>query len=278
MGKECWSVAEAMSDMRHHISIQNLDIVYGGPESLTSTQAVRGLSLEAMRGEFLTIVGPSGCGKSTLLAAVGGLVPIAEGEILVDGEPVIGPGHDRAVVFQEFALLPWRTVEGNILFGMELHRVPTGQRAQRTAHFIGVVGLDGFEHFYPHQLSGGMRQRVGIARALAVDPEILLMDEPFGALDAQTREIMGNELLKIWEQDRKTVLFVTHSLEEAIYLGDRIAVLTSRPARVKELLPVQLPRPRDLEVRNGPEFVRLRKQLWDILEEEVQQAMRLERE
>ena len=251
-----------------HVSIQGLEVVYGDPDVANRTVAVRDLTLAVERGEFLTIVGPSGCGKSTLLAAVDGLVPVSA---------VVAPGPDRAMVFQEFALLPWRTVEGNIRFGMELRGVRSADGLERARSYLRLVGLAGFEHHYPHQLSGGMRQRVGIARALAVDPDILLMDEPFGALDAQMREIMSTELLKIWEQDRKTVLFVTHSLDEAIYLGDRIAVITSRPGRVKEVLTVDLSRPRTPDVRNTPEFGRLRKYLWDILEDEVQRAMQQER-
>jgi NitT/TauT family transport system ATP-binding protein len=174
-------------------------------------------------------------------------------------------------VFQEFALLPWRTVESNIMLGIELQRkLSKGEMQELVRHYVRMVGLQGFEKHYPHQLSGGMRQRVGIARALAVSPEILLMDEPFAALDAQTREVMSSELLRIWEQERKTVLFVTHSIDESVYLADRVVVLSGCPGCVREIIPVQLARPRNLEIKDEPEFVRMRRHIWGLLEREVQ--------
>ncbi|MBI5441796.1 MAG: ABC transporter ATP-binding protein [Deltaproteobacteria bacterium] len=236
--------------------------------------AVNGFELRVEKGEFVTIVGPSGCGKSTILSVVDGLIQPSSGSVSIDGRPVAGPGADRALVFQEFALLPWRTVESNILLGLELQRRRSKtEMKDLVAHYIRMVGLQGFEKHYPHQLSGGMRQRVGIARALAVDPEILLMDEPFAALDAQTREIMSSELLRIWEQDKKSVLFVTHGIDEAVYLADRIVVLSGCPGCVREIIPVTLPRPRSLAVKDEPEFVRLRRHIWDLLEKEVKRQV-----
>jgi NitT/TauT family transport system ATP-binding protein len=186
----------------------------------------------------------------------------------------MGPSPDRALVFQEFALLPWRTVVDNVMLGLELQKKYTkAQMKEKVHHYIQMVGLQGFEKHYPHQLSGGMRQRVGIARALAVNPEILLMDEPFAALDAQTREIMSVELQRIWEQDKKTVLFVTHSIDEAVYLADRIVVMSGRPGRVKEMISVNLRRPRGLSIKDEPEFVHLRRHIWNLLEEEVKRQV-----
>jgi NitT/TauT family transport system ATP-binding protein len=253
-----------------HIELERVTVAFPQPGG-GELRAVDGFELQVGKGEFVTIVGPSGCGKSTLLSVVDGLVRPSEGRALIYGKPVMGPGVDRALVFQEFALLPWRTVEGNMMLGLELQRkYSKAQMQERVQHYIQMVSLEGFEKHYPHQLSGGMRQRVGIARALAVNPEILLMDEPFAALDAQTREIMSVELQRIWEQDKKTVLFVTHSIDEAVYLADRIVVMSGRPGRVKEIIPVNLARPRSLSIKDEPEFVHLRRHIWDLLEKEVQ--------
>jgi len=206
--------------------------------------ALSDISLDVANGEFVSILGPSGCGKSTLLYIVGGFVPPSIGVVTVDGKPVTGPGPDRGPVFQEFALFPWKTVLGNVMYGL-LERGTTKAEAEAKARaLIGLVHLDGYESFYPKELSGGMKQRVAIARTLAYGPSILLMDEPFGALDAHTRTGMQNELLEIWERDRKTVLFVTHSVEEAIFLSDRVVVLTRSPGRIKETIKIDLPRPR----------------------------------
>jgi len=220
-------------------------------------------------GEFVTIVGPSGCGKSTLLMLIAALLAPSSGTVRLDGRPVTAPGPDRALVFQDFALLPWRTVLANVELGLELKGVPTGERSALARRHIAMVGLAAFEHSYPHQLSGGMRQRVGIARALAVEPQVLLMDEPFGALDAQIRQVMGSELLKIWERGRKTILFVTHDIDEAIYLADRIVVMSASPGRVIADIKVTLPRPRPLEIRNDPVFTAYRQRIWDLLAQEV---------
>jgi len=213
------------------------------------------------------LVGPSGCGKSTLLLAVDGLIPVDRGKILINGKTVEGPGGDRAMVFQEFALLPWRTVEENVKFGMELRKVNRELIPERIRQYLRLVGLDGFAKHYPHQLSGGMRQRVGIARALAVDPEILLMDEPFGALDAQTREEMGAELLRIWEAEKKTILFVTHSIEEAIFLGQKVVVMASAPGRIRETVEVKIPYPRSTFVLDSLEFASYKSAIRKLLEE-----------
>jgi NitT/TauT family transport system ATP-binding protein len=253
-----------------HIDLDQVEVAFPQPDGGRFI-AVKAFDLKVETGEFITIVGPSGCGKSTILSVVDGLIKPSAGSALIDGEPVTGPGSDRALVFQEFALLPWRTIESNIMLGLELqHKHSRTEIKDLTARYISMVGLQGFERHYPHQLSGGMRQRVGIARALAVNPKILLMDEPFAALDAQTREIMSSELLRIWEQEKKTVLFVTHSIDEAVYLADRIVVLTGCPGHVKEIIDVALTRPRGLAIKDEPDFVRLRRHIWDLLEEEVQ--------
>ena len=232
-------------------------------------EALRELSLAVDSGEFIAVVGPSGCGKTTFLRMVAGLEPATSGTILLDGEPLRGPGGRRGFVFQNDSLLPWRTVLSNALIGPEVAgRVGQSER-KRTLDLLKLVGLGGFENYYPRQLSGGMRQRVNLARALAIDPEVLLMDEPFAALDAQTREIMQTELLRIWEQGRKTVVFVTHQIDEAIYLSDRVMVMTKRPGRAKKIFPIALPRPRDYEMRVTPEFNELKLEIWNELKDEI---------
>ncbi|GAA2751966.1 ABC transporter ATP-binding protein [Kitasatospora cinereorecta] len=249
--------------------------VRGGDE-LT---AVDGIDLEIAAGEFAVLVGPSGCGKSTLLDLVGGLTGPSAGEILLDGRPVRGPGPDRSTVFQQYALLPWRTAQGNVEFGLEAIGVPRRLRRARAREYLELVGLAGFEERHPHELSGGMRQRVAIARSLAYDPEVLLMDEPFAALDAQTRESLQEELLRIWRRTGKTVLFITHGIEEAVYLGQRVAVMTSRPGRVKAVVPIELPdRAADRDLRSSPEFARYRHEIWSLLHDEVSRAQQWERE
>jgi NitT/TauT family transport system ATP-binding protein len=259
----------------HQVVVQDVQIAYENKHG-SPFVALDRVDLEVDSGEFVTIVGPSGCGKSTLLLAVDGLLKPVRGEILVSGKPVTGPGPDRAMVFQEFALLPWRNVLRNVKFGMELNGFKGKAATARALELIHLVGLRGFEDHHPHQLSGGMRQRVGIARALAVDPDVLLMDEPFGALDAQTREIMGSELLKVWEQDRKTVLFVTHGIDEAIYLADRVLVISKGPGRVLETLEVDLPRPRTMDVRKSPEYVALRDRIARLLFDQADADRRVE--
>jgi NitT/TauT family transport system ATP-binding protein len=232
--------------------------------------AVEGVDLEIHDGEFLAIVGPSGCGKTTFLNAVDGLLPIASGSLQLDGREITAPGRDRAMVFQQPGLLPWRTVLGNVLFGVEAQGTMTKREAlDRARKQIEIVGLSGFEDAYPLELSGGMQQRVNLARALLTDPEMLLMDEPFAALDAQTREMMQLELLKIWSRDRKTALFITHDIKEAIYLADRVIVFTKRPGRVKTEVTVDLPRPRSLRVKRDPKFVEYEDRIWESIQEEL---------
>jgi NitT/TauT family transport system ATP-binding protein len=227
--------------------------------------ALENIDLEVKAGEFVTLIGPSGCGKTTLLKIVAGLIPWNQGELAIDGRAVTGPGPDRALVFQNFALLPWSDVLTNICFGLEMRGVPRDERERVGMELVQKVGLDGFERRFPRQLSGGMQQRVGLARALAVNPRILLMDEPFGALDAQTRRLMQEELLRLWDSDRKTVLFVTHSMDEAIRLGDRVVVMSPRPGRVVEEIVVPVPRPRPADFMKRPEIIDLEGRLWDRL-------------
>ena len=206
--------------------------------------ALTDISLAVAEGEFVSILGPSGCGKSTLLYIVGGFVPPTQGTVTVDGRPVTGPGPDRGPVFQEFALFPWKTVLGNVMYGPLERGMAKSKAEEKARALLALVHLTGYENFYPKELSGGMKQRVAIARTLAYGPSILLMDEPFGALDAHTRTGMQRELLEIWERDRKTVLFVTHSVEEAVFLSDRVVVLTRSPGRIKDTVRIDLPRPR----------------------------------
>ena len=206
--------------------------------------AIADIALDVADGEFVSILGPSGCGKSTLLYIVGGFVPPSAGLVMVGGKPVTGPGPDRGPVFQEFALFPWKTVLGNVMYGLQQQGVAKAEARERARALIAMVHLEGYENFYPKELSGGMKQRVAIARTLAYRPSILLMDEPFGALDAHTRTRLQNELTEIWERDRKTVLFVTHSVEEAVFLSDRVVVMTRSPGRIKEIVPIDLARPR----------------------------------
>jgi NitT/TauT family transport system ATP-binding protein len=233
-------------------------------------EAFAELSFEIYEREIACIVGPSGCGKTTLLRCIDGLLPLTGGSIRIDGEVVSGPPERVAMVFQHFGLLPWKTVAANAAYGLKLAGVPRERRDVRVSQTLKLVGLEGFERAYPYQLSGGMQQRVGLARALATTPEILLMDEPFAALDAQTRELLQEELLRILEKDTNTIVFVTHSIDEAILLGDRVIVLTARPARVKEILPVPFLRPRTLPaIRLDPAFGELRSRVWELLRQEL---------
>ncbi|MGH7247214.1 MAG: ABC transporter ATP-binding protein, partial [Pseudomonadota bacterium] len=233
--------------------------------------ALADVSIEVRPREFLALLGPSGCGKSTLLYLVGGFLPIGAGHILVEGKPVIAPGPDRGIVFQHFALFPWKTVRGNILYGLERQRLPRAERERRAQSFIDLVGLKGFEDSYPSQLSGGMQQRTAIARTLAFDPSILLMDEPFGALDAQTRSLMQTELLGIWQRTPKTVIFVTHDVQEAVYLADRVAVMSARPGRVKTIVNTKFGQ-RDPSIFRSKEFVERVDELWNLVRVEALKA------
>src|SRR6201995_2398821 len=235
--------------------------------------ALDDISFDVRAGEFMVIVGPSGCGKSTLLDLLGGLPRPARGKILLDGKPITGPGLDRGIVFQQYALFPWRTALGNVEFGLAAQGVRRARLRARGPEFLALVGLDGFANRYPHELSGGMKQRVAIARSLAYDPEVLLMDEPFAALDAQTRETLQGELLRIWRTTGKTIVFITHGIDEAAVLGQRVAVMTSRPGRIKEIIdvPEELHSETD-DVRSLPTFGQTRHQVWSLLREEVLKA------
>jgi len=251
-----------------YIEAKEVNLVFSPPNRVPIT-ALRGLNVAVEEGEFVSIVGPSGCGKSTFLNVLLGLIPASGGEMAIRGKKITGPGQDRAMVFQEFGLLPWRTVLNNIELGLELKGIPVAQRRPVCQKFIRMVGLAGFESHYPHELSGGMKQRVGLARALATDPDVLLMDEPFAALDAQTRDIMQAELLRIWQEAQKTVLFVTHQIEEAVYLSDKVIVMTKRPGQAKKIIDIPLPRPRDYEMRVTQEFNDLKLALWNELKDEL---------
>ena len=230
--------------------------------------AIDNFSLTIEEGEFVSIVGPSGCGKSTFLHMVGGFEPIAEGSISVAGRSVSAPGPDRGMLFQDYALFPWRTVLGNVGWSLEVAGMGKQEREERAERYLDMVGLSSFRDAYPSELSGGMQQRIALARVLAFEPAMLLMDEPFGALDAQTREIMQEELTTIWQRHKRTVLFVTHDIEEAVYLSDRVIVFSARPGRLKADITIDLPRPRKPEIRKSAEFQALRNRIWDMLREE----------
>ena len=244
------------------ISVSNVTHQYA-VEGREKTLALSDVNLEIGKNEFVTLLGPSGCGKTTLMRAIGGLVTPTEGTITVNGKPVRGPNQDCAIVFQSFALMPWASVLQNVTFGLEMRGVGKAEREEKARAAIAQVGLKGFENKLPKELSGGMQQRVGLARALVVSTPILLMDEPFGALDQQTRRYMQEELLRIWQQDQRTVVFVTHDMEEAILLADKVVLMSARPGRIEEVIDVTFERPRDPEaVERLPEFVELKEHLW----------------
>ena len=230
--------------------------------------ALSEVSLAVQSREFLALLGPSGCGKSTLLYLIGGFLPIQRGSIRVEGKPVSGPGPDRGIVFQDFALFPWKTVRANVLYGLERTGLPRDERERRAKSFIDMVGLGGFEDSYPSQLSGGMKQRAAIARTLAIDPAILLMDEPFGALDSQTRRLMQSELLGIWQRSPKTVIFVTHDVQEAVFLADRVAVMSARPGRVKAIVETRFDKA-DPHLLKAPAFVEKVDEIWNLVRDEA---------
>ena len=253
--------------MAPKLQVRNLGKTFG------ALHALQGIELAIGRGQFISVVGPSGCGKTTFLRIVAGLEAASSGEVLLDGRAVHRPGGDRGFVFQTDNLLPWRTVFSNAIIGREIAgRVGAAER-KRTMELLKLVGLEGFENYHPRQLSGGMRQRVNLARALAIDPEILLMDEPFSALDAQTREIMQTELMRIWEAGRKTVLFVTHQIDEAVFLADRVLVFARRPGRLRESVAIELPRPRTLAIKRTAEFVRYVDHIWRLIEDDVRASV-----
>ena len=233
--------------------------------------ALDGVSLEVREREFVALLGPSGCGKSTLLTLIGGFLPVEDGRIAIDGKPIAGPGPDRGIVFQHFALFPWKTVRGNILYGLERQGMPRAERETRAQLFIDLVGLTGFEDSFPMHLSGGMQQRTALARTLAFDPKILLMDEPFGALDAQTRRLMQSELLGIWQRTPKTVIFVTHDVQEAVYLADRVAVMSARPGRIKAIVDTRFDK-NEAGVLRSKHFVDKVDELWNLVRDEAIKA------
>jgi NitT/TauT family transport system ATP-binding protein len=241
------------------------------PPSGHPVLALEDVSLEVRSREFLALLGPSGCGKSTLLYLIGGFLPAERGRILLDGVPIAGPGPDRGIVFQHFALFPWKTVRANVRYGLEKMGLAREERETRTQSFINLVGLIGFEDRYPSQLSGGMKQRTAIARTLAIDPKILLMDEPFGALDAQTRHLMQGELLGIWRRTPKTVIFVTHDVQEAVYLADRVAVMTARPGRIKTVVDIALDKS-DPHIAKSKAFIDTVDSIWELVRDEAIKA------
>lgn len=248
------------------IAIRNLTKTYSGGEVI----ALQEINLEVQPYESLCILGPSGCGKTTLLRIIDCLIPRDRGEIMMDGTPITQPRPDVAMVFQHFGLFPWKRLGENIAYGLELRGCPKQQMTATVGHYLQLMGLKGFEKSYPHQLSGGMQQRAGLARALAINPSLLLMDEPFGSLDAQTREMMQEELLRILETEKKTMIFVTHSIDEAILLGDRIVMMSRRPGRIREIIPVNIPRPRKIiSVRSNPRYIELRGSLWEMLKQDL---------
>jgi NitT/TauT family transport system ATP-binding protein len=235
-------------------------------------EVFRGIDFEVGEREIVAIVGPSGCGKTTLLRCVDGLLPVDEGEITVAGQRVLEPIASMAMVFQHFGLFPWKTVYDNVAYGLRMARASRADIARKVPYFINLVGLAGFEKAYPYQMSGGMQQRCGLARALAIEPGVLMMDEPFAAVDAQTREILQFELLRIWEQRPTTMVFVTHSIEEAVLMGDRVFVLKGRPSSIQETITIDLPRPRTRETLREPRFAELRERVWNTLMSEAKQA------
>lgn len=248
------------------LNIRNLSVSYYTQHQVAPINALEGLTITVAEREFVTIVGPSGCGKSSLLHAVAGLLPDITGELRVNDRTIRGPGRERAMVFQSAALLPWRTVRGNVAYGLELHGLSTRQAQQRAQPFIELVGLSDFAENYPRELSGGMQQRVNLARALAVEPALLLLDEPLSALDAHAREIMQLELQRIWLESQCSALYVTHQIDEAIFLADKVVVISARPGRVKQVIPVHFARPRALSIKRQPEFARLSEQIWQQLQ------------
>jgi NitT/TauT family transport system ATP-binding protein len=259
------------------ISVREITKTFPVRTAPAQIAAIDRVSFDVRAGEFLVIVGPSGCGKSTLLDLIAGLTEPASGAVLLDDRPVTGPGLDRGVVFQQYALFPWRTAQANIEFGLEVKGIGRRERQQRAREVLDLVGLSAFGDRYPHELSGGMKQRVAIARSLAYEPDVLLMDEPYAALDAQTRESLQDELLGIWRRTGTTIVFITHSIDEAVYLGERVAVMTSRPGRIKQFVDVQLDEPAAGEdPRSTPAFTAKRREIWELLHDEVRKAHDIE--
>ena len=258
-------------DAKGLIEVRDLGVVFGEDE--TAIEAVTHVSMTVNPGEFVSLIGPSGCGKSTLLNIAAGFVHPTSGAVLIDGKAVDGPGADRGVVFQQYSLFPWLTVRQNVEFGLRMQNMASGQRVTASRTLLGLAGLLAFENHYPDQLSGGMKQRVGIVRALATSPQVLLMDEPFGALDSQTRVVMQEILTNMWQQFRISVLFITHDIEESIFLSDKVYVMTARPGRIKAEITVPLPRPRTAEMTASPEFIAMVQRLKALIREEALASM-----
>ncbi|WP_341890175.1 ABC transporter ATP-binding protein [Variovorax sp. YR752] len=254
-----------------HIEVRNLSMSFGS--ALQRVQAVSDVSLSVAPGEFVSLIGPSGCGKSTLLNVVAGFASPSAGQALLDGQPITGPGSDRGVVFQQYSLFPWMSVRRNVEFGLKMQGVPPNKRETSARTLLGLAGLLAFENHYPDQLSGGMKQRVGIVRALATSPQVMLMDEPFGALDSQTRVVMQQILTNMWQKFRLSVLFITHDIEEAIFLSDRVYVMTARPGRIKAEVEIPLPRPRTAEMMSSVMFTQILHKLRNLIREESLAAM-----
>jgi NitT/TauT family transport system ATP-binding protein len=258
------------------IQVEHLYKQFENHATEQAIEVLQDINLSVPAGEFLTIVGPSGCGKTTLLRIFAGLIPATDGKVLYEGKPITGPSPSVGFVFQSDNLMPWRTVWDNIALGPELRGESRRSYGPRIQQMLDLVGLAGFDKYYPHQLSGGMRQRVNLARALAIQPDVLLMDEPFAALDAQTRDIMQEELLRIWRATGNTVIFITHQIDEALFLADRLLILAARPGRVQEMLQVDIPRPRSLEVKRSARFMELADHVWHGIERQVRASIREE--
>lgn len=252
------------------LEAQGISVEYVMKQSRQHVLALEEVSFTVQEGQFVAIVGSSGCGKSTLLSVIAGLQTATQGRLLLDRQEITGSSADRAMVFQSPALIPWRTVMGNVTYGLELQGCPQKQARLQAQHFINLVGLDGFEDSFPHQLSGGMQQRTNLARALSIEPSLLLLDEPLSALDAQTRAYMQWELQRIWQKTQNTSLYVTHQISEAVFLADQVLVMSARPGRIKEVVPIDLPRPRSLAMQQEPRFNELERHIWALLESEVE--------
>ncbi len=254
--------------MAPKLELHDVTITYPGSKDKQPYTAVTNINFKVAPGEFICVVGPSGCGKTTVLNAIAGLVAPTRGSVMIDGQISDRPGRNRSVVFQQASLLPWRTALQNIAYGLELNKVNKAEALEKSKELLNLVGLSKFGSHYPSQLSGGMQQRVNLARALATDPDIILLDEPFGALDAQTREFMQTELLRIWQSTKKTALLITHDIGEAVFLADRVIVLSAGPGQIKEIVSIDIPRPRDLHVKHTPKFHDYERQIWEFIENE----------
>ncbi|MER8751514.1 ABC transporter ATP-binding protein [Mesorhizobium sp. M1050] len=263
-----------VSDISKTFQLKPGQFVTVDGEATDRVTVLDGVDLSIRKGEFITLVGPSGSGKSVLLDIIGGLTQATGGDVQLDGRRITRPDPKTGYVFQQYALFPWRTAVANIEYALEVRGVAKAERTATAHHLLALFGLAGFEDRFPNQLSGGMQQRVAIARALASNPEVLLMDEPFAALDQQTRELLQGELLRIWGKIKTTVIFVTHSIDEAIFLADRVVVMTARPGTVKEIIDIDLPRPRDGDIRASAEFNTYRARVWDVLRDEVNKAQK----